>query len=109
MVTSHRLAEERSLALHRAIAERVRDDPAVLERARARVKRWLDTGEVARHWAEEWDAVLSRSTDDICGWLVDESEHARAMRQVTPFAGVIDPRTRWRIWREVREAFKETR
>jgi hypothetical protein len=25
------------------------------------------------------------------------------MRQSTPFAGVIDPRQRWRIWREVRE------
>jgi hypothetical protein len=26
----------------------------------------------------------------------------RALRQCTPFAGVVDPRTRWRIWRETR-------
>ena len=107
-MNSHRLAEERSLALHRAIVDRVSCDPAVLERARARVRSWLDNGEVARFWAEEWDSVLSRSTEDICSWLVDESEHARAMRQVTPFAGAIDARTRWRIWREVRAAMEAT-
>ena len=106
-MSSHRLAEERSLALHRAIADRVRDDPTILERARERVARWLETGHVARYWAEEWHAVLARSTDEICAWLVDGSDHARAMRQVTPFAGVIDARTRWRIWREVREALEE--
>jgi hypothetical protein len=36
---------------------------------------------------------------------VDPAEGARALRQCSPFAGVIDPRTRWRIWREVRERF----
>jgi hypothetical protein len=40
---------------------------------------------------------------------VDESEEARALRQVTPFAGAIDPRTRWRIWREVRAALETSR
>lgn len=102
------MAEERSLALHRAIAERARTDPSVLERARDRVRRWLDSGAVARYWAEEWRAVLSRPTQEICAWLTDESEHARAMRHVTPFAGVIDPRTRWRIWREAREEMEKT-
>ena len=86
----------------------MKDDPSVLERARARVQGWLESGDVARYWAEEWDGVLSGTTEDICSWLVDESEHARAMRQVTPFAGAIDPRTRWRIWREVRAAMEET-
>jgi len=101
-VNLHRLAEERSLALHRAIAERLSEDPSVLKRARTRVQRWMEKEDVARYGAEEWDRVLSGSTADICEWLGDESEHARAMRQVAPFAGAIDPRTRWRIWKEVR-------
>ena len=104
---AHRLAEERSLALHRAIADRIMTEPTALERARARVQRWLDTGEVASYWAREWKTVLSRSVGEIRAFLVDESEHARALRQVTPFAGVIDPRTRWRIWREVRERLEK--
>jgi hypothetical protein len=101
-VNAHRLAEERSLALHRAIADRLAAEPSVLERAQARVRRWLDTGEVAPYWAQKWDDLLSRPVDDIRSVLIDESADARALRQVTPFAGAIDPRTRWRIWREVR-------
>ena len=100
---AHRLAEERSLALHRAVADRLLEDPSVLERARQRVRGWLATGDVAAYYATQWDAVLAGSLAEIRAFLVDESEHARAMRQATPFAGAIDPRTRWRIWREVRE------
>jgi hypothetical protein len=108
-VNAHRLAEERSLALHRAIADRLSLDPSLLERARARVRRWLETGEVAPHWAGKWNEVLARSADEIRTFLVDEGEEARALRQVTPFAGAIDPRTRWRIWREVRAALESSR
>lgn len=95
--------------MHRAISDRLAGDPKVLDRARARVQKWLQTGDVASYWAREWDAVLSRSVPEIRAMLVDEGEHARALRQVTPCAGVIDPRTRWRIWREVREASERTR
>lgn len=108
-MNAHRLAEERSLALHREIVARIKADPVVLECAARRVERWLETGEVPRYWAEKWAEVLSRPVDEVCAWLVDESEEARAMRQVTPFAGAVDPRARWRIWREVREAWETAR
>lgn len=108
-MNAHRLAEERSLALHRAVADKLVSDPETLERARARVRRWLDSGEVSSHWARAWDEVLSRSLSEIHAFLVEEGEDARALRQVTPFAGVIDPRTRWRIWREVRQALENSR
>ena len=109
MVNAHRLAEERSLALHRAVADKLASEPETLELARARVRRWLESAEVSPHWARAWNEVLSRSLPEIRAFLVDESEEARSLRQVTPFAGVIDPRTRWRIWREVREAMERAR
>lgn len=88
--------------MHRAVAERLAEDPRILDGARARVQRWLETGEVHAHWAREWQSVLTGSVEQIRASLTDVSEHARALRQMTPFAGAIDPRTRWRIWREVR-------
>jgi len=109
MVNAHRLAEERSLALHRAVAEKLASDPEALERARTRVRSWLDTGEVALHYARSWDEVLSRPLPEIRAFLGEDSEQARALRQVTPFAGAIDARTRWRIWREVRDAMEGAR
>lgn len=109
MVNAHRLAEERSLALHRAVAERLAADPEVLERARARVRSWVDSGEVAPYYAKAWEDILRRPVQAICAFLLEDSDRARALRQVTPFAGAIDPRTRWRIWREVREEMERAR
>jgi hypothetical protein len=105
---AHRLAEARSLALHTAIADVMAEDPSVLPAARARVRRWLETGEVHSFWVAEWNALLARPVEEIRVALLDTSEHGRALRQVTPFAGVIDPRRRWRIWSEVRSALERT-
>lgn len=107
-MNAHRLAEERSLALHGAIADRLGNDPVILDHARARVQRWIETGEVHAHWTRQWQAILSRPIEEIRLALLDRSEPAHALRQVTPFAGAIDPRTRWRIWREVRSAMERT-
>jgi hypothetical protein len=109
MVNAHRLAEERSLALHRAIADKLASDPEILESARRRVRSWLDSGDVAPYYAQAWIEVLSGSLAEIREFLSEETERARSLRQVTPFAGAIDPRTRWRIWREVREAMERSR
>jgi len=38
--------------------------------------------------------------------LADRSDRAKALRQCSPFAGVVDPRTRWKLWREVRERMR---
>jgi hypothetical protein len=99
----HRLAEERSLALHRAIAELLPARPSILDDARRRVAGWLETGEIHPHYARAWWEILGGSVESVTAVLLDESEQGRALRQATPFSGVIDPRTRWRIWREVRE------
>jgi hypothetical protein len=109
VVNAHRLAEERSLAFHRAVADRLAAEPELLDRARARVRSWIESGEVAPYYARAWEEILSRLPSEVCAFLVEDSERAHALRQVTPFAGAIDPRTRWRIWREVREAMEKTR
>ncbi|HEX3594944.1 MAG TPA: hypothetical protein VHU80_07580 [Polyangiaceae bacterium] len=97
----HRLGEERSIAMHRAIAEKLESDPSILRAARARVKSWLDTDSVHPSYARAWDSILSEPTERIAATLVDEGEPARALRQVSPFAGALSARERWRIRREV--------
>lgn len=99
----HRLAEERSIEYHRRIAHRMREDLRILDRARERVRAWRRDGSVAPDYAREWDRALALDIEDLCALLVDRGEHARALRQVTPFAGALDPRERWRVWREVRD------
>jgi len=99
---THRMAEERSLALHREVARRLEERPELLEVARARVEGWLRDGSVAATWVRRWRELLSRPLDEVIAVITDEGEKARDLRQSSPFAGVVDPRTRWRILREVR-------
>jgi hypothetical protein len=106
---AHALAEERSLELHREIVRRLQQDQHLIERARARVRGWLVDGSVSPHYAQQWAALLEGPFDALRAMLVDEGERARALRQCTPFAGVVDPRTRWRIWREVRQRVEALR
>jgi hypothetical protein len=101
-VDPHRIAEARSLAYHRVIAERLPGEPELVVRARARVRGWLASRPDA-HYALAWDEVLSRSTREIAAFLADDGERATELRQSTPFAGALDPRERWRIWRAVGE------
>jgi len=97
---AHRLAEERSLAYHRMVAERIERDPGIVERARERVRSWLLEGR-SPYYARAWDEVLSGAPDRLRAALVSDTAEARALRQATPFAGVLDPRERWRLWRDV--------
>ena len=98
----HQLAEERSLALHREVAHRLRDRPELLDAARERVREWLENGRVSRYWAEAWNEALDGTLDEVIARITDLSQHARDLRQSSPFAGVLDPRVRWEILRRVR-------
>jgi hypothetical protein len=102
MESPQRIAEERSIAYHGEIASLLAERPELLDAARARVDEWLRDGSVARIYAEAWRDVLDGTLEQISAALVDRSERSRALRQVSPFAGALDPRTRWRIHADVR-------
>lgn len=93
----HRLAEERSLELHRAVVAILQREPERVAEARERLRGWIEQGQIAGAYASEWDRLLEGPRDELLRVLVDDSEHARASRQCTPFTGYVDPRTRWKI------------
>ena len=99
----HRLAEERSLAYHRRVAELVPERPEILRAARRRAEAWAQSGEHHAPYARAWLAILDGGPESVLAAMTDDSERGRALRQATPFAGALDPRERWKLWREVRE------
>lgn len=107
VMNAHRLAEERSVAYHRAIAERLREQPEILESARRRVQTWASGGSVP-FYARKWAEVLAGDAATVAAFLVERSELADELRQSSPFAGVLRPQERWRIWRETRDRFQGT-
>jgi len=98
-VDSQRLAERRSLALHRRVADRLLANPALVATARERVTSWLSAGSPSAFYLSRWDELLRGPLADLIAAMLDDSEAGRELRGASPFAGVVPPRERWRIWK----------
>jgi hypothetical protein len=97
----HRKLEERSLALHREIARRIKDNPGLLTRVRGRLFEDIRSGRFSISLTDamqEWlDLLNTSSLEQILELLVDQGENARRLRQSTPFAGILTQEERRRI------------
>jgi hypothetical protein len=97
----HRLIDERSLAFHRRIAEKVGEDPSLLENARANLQRWLKTcSPGVRLTLLEWQQVLQLPFETLLTFLVSTDERATRLRQSSPFSGILTEAERLAIIRE---------
>jgi transcriptional regulator with XRE-family HTH domain len=93
--------DRRSLALHGAIAERLRQDPEpVLARAHASLLRLHSLHPAARPLLDEWRVLLRRPLETLVAVLLDPSPWARDPRHVTPFTGVLSARERAEVYRK---------
>ncbi len=91
----------RSLALHAAVAVRLREDPtAVLAHARASLARMRALHPGAQPLLDEWRLLLRRPVDALTAALLDPAPWSRELRQVTPFTGILTARERARVYRE---------
>lgn len=101
MPLRHRKLEERSVALHREIVQRIRRNPDLLGRVRERLSRDIRSGRFSISLADamhEWlDLLDSSSVEQVLELLVDEGENARRLRQSTPFAGILTQEERRRV------------
>lgn len=101
--SSHRLVEARSLALHCRIARRISADLSLLEIPRDNLRRWQSRhdNQVPRY-ISEWSVILQQPWPVIAAFITSFSEKAIRLRQSSPFAGVLSPTERDRIY----EAFR---
>jgi len=97
----HRLIDERSLAFDRVIAAKLRSEPALVEKARSNLVRWLETcSAAARTDLLEWQRLLSGPFDELLVLLEATDERATRLRQSSPFCGILTPEERLGIIRE---------
>jgi hypothetical protein len=97
----HRLIDERSLAFCRLIARKLDANPALVDTARANVKRWLATcSPGVRPALLEWQAALDGPPHAVRALLLCADERAVRLRQSNPFAGVLTPAERSAILSE---------
>jgi len=96
--SDHMRVDERSLAMHRLIAERVLADPGLLEKARANVRRWQQMEGSPTLALSEWENILNGPVAEVAQFLVERSEKATRLRQSSPFTGILTEAERQRIY-----------
>ena len=94
----HRRIDRRSLALHRVIANKLQAHPALLEIARENLARWSASTSRSQPYWDAWREILDRPLPEVLTLLEEDSERMDAMRQATPFAGVLEPAERWAVY-----------
>ena len=63
--SGHQRIDERSLAMHPAIAEKLRAEPGLLAIARENLDRWQDQAGRSRPYLEEWRRILDFPLQDL--------------------------------------------
>ncbi len=98
LTSDHARLDERSLALHRLVAQKLVADPSLLDLARANVGRWQAANDAPSFALGEWEQILGQPIDEIAKLLVDRSERATRLRQSSPFAGILTDAERKAIY-----------
>lgn len=105
---THQEIDQRSLEFHRLVAERVMRDPALFNKARMTLARWRQTVCVSSQpYLQEWDRLMDQGVEICLSVAVEDSERAAALRQSSPFSGVLTNQERFAFlkqWRSDHEA-----
>ena len=84
--------------MHRAIAGKLRQSPELVGIALDNLRRWRINAGRSGRYLDAWAEILKGPAEEMLGLLEQDSEYMRAMRQASPFAGVLSPKERWEIY-----------
>lgn len=96
----HDRASARSLAYHRAVAQRLRKP--MIDEARHVLCRWREQDSIDPSYAEQWERLLARPVTEVRRAIVEPSADADDLRQNSPFAGILSEPERRKIISEIR-------
>jgi hypothetical protein len=97
-LAGHERLDRRSLAMHRAIAEKLRARPELIEIAIDNLDRWSAIASRSQRYWDTWREILGRPLPEVLDIIQRDDERMTALRQATPFAGILDPAERWAIY-----------
>lgn len=98
MSVTHQRIDARSRAMHERIAQKLLVQPELLAVALENLERWQAGSDRARPYLDAWKAILLLPLEEVTRLIVEDSERMDAMRQSSPFAGVLNPKERWEIY-----------
>jgi hypothetical protein len=96
--SDHDRLDARSLALHELVARKIEASPALLDKARANLRRWRQASDSPSLAFVEWERILSSPLEKVLTLLVERSERATRLRQSSPFCGILTEAERRAIY-----------
>lgn len=97
-------SEERSLALHREIARKLRDNPALWQIPKENLLKWKERSGYQPPALWEWEHLLNtQSHEQILGILESDTEDAVRLRSSSPFTGILSHDERSTIFASFRD------
>ena len=99
---SHEWIDRRSLALDRAIAQRLREQPKLFHRVKSTLERWIRQRQASvPPVLLEWQEILDNwPLEKVLELLNSSDERARRLRQSSPFCGILSPEERLAVFME---------
>ncbi len=98
----HRFLEARCLAMHCLMAQKIERVSALLDRVRQTLETWraryTNEGDPVPRALAEWQRILGEPWPVIAALMTDAGERGTRLRQSTPFAGVLTPEERERVY-----------
>jgi len=95
--SDHAISDLRSQALHREVGRKLLRQPHLLEQSRNRLRRMQHTMPYAKPYLDQWDALLAGPMAGVLRVLGGADEQSKALRHVSPFAGVLSAQERLAI------------
>jgi uncharacterized protein YigA (DUF484 family) len=97
---THQEIDARSLALHQAVAEKLRRQPEFFMNAQATLNRWQTTVcKASQPYLQEWQQLFSCGLEASLAVATQDSERAAALRQSSPFCGILTPQERFAFFK----------
>jgi hypothetical protein len=99
---SHEWIDARSLALDRAVADKLSAEPGLLDRALRTLARWVEQRQPAvPSVLLEWHEILTGWPQErILELLTSPEKTPQRLRQSNPFCGILSPEERLAILKE---------
>ena len=92
-------SDERSKALHRKIAEKLRNNPSLWDIPKRNIAKWKSRRGILTPAVREWEHILNTSPKErILSILEADSEESVRLRSSSPFTGILTDSERKRIF-----------
>ncbi len=107
---THQDLDQRSLALHRLIANKIRGTPSLFDKPQKNLARWRTVVSAnAQPYLQDWQKLVDSGLESCLAVATQDSEYASALRQTSPFCGVLTHKERFAFFKDWAKTHHEAR